>query len=301
MIRPVRPKMVDMWSSGGRQEGRVTVGQIPMQTRTQRPGASVHLDFAHRLADLSGQAILPFFRRTMAVANKAGAAGYDPVTAADRSAERKIRKAIAAQFPGHGILGEEFGTRPGTEPYQWVIDPIDGTRAFITGSPLWGTLIGLLEEGRPCLGVMNQPFTGERFWSHGTSARARAPNGTIRRLKTRRRASLSETILTTTHPDLFASAIERSAFQRLKAKARMTRYGGDCYGYCLLAAGCIDLIVESGLKPYDVVALIPIIEGAGGIITTWTGEEATSGGRIIAAGDARVHAEALALLRSSSA
>lgn len=258
-----------------------------------------HLEFAHRLADLSGQAILPYFRKSIAIKNKAAAAGFDPVTAADRAAEKSIRKAIVARHPDHGVIGEEFGERSGRGPYQWVIDPIDGTRAFITGSPLWGTLIGLLHEGRPRLGLMNQPFTGERFWSQGATARGRAPDGTIRRLKTRSRTGLREATLTTTHPDLFASAPEITAFQRLKAKARMTRYGGDCYGYCLLAAGFIDIIVECGLKPYDVVALVPIIEGAGGIITTWQGEPATAGGRIVAAGDARVHEEALALLRSS--
>jgi histidinol-phosphatase len=273
-------------------DGAVRVGQAR--------GMRAHLEFAHRLADLSGPAILPYFRKTIAIKNKAGASGFDPVTAADRAAERRIRKAIVEHHPDHGIVGEELGVRLGTGPYQWVIDPIDGTRAFITGSPLWGTLIGLLEEGRPRLGLMNQPFTGERFWSHGAAARARAPDGSIRRLKTRSCAGLREATLTTTHPDLFASGPENTAFQRLKAKARMTRYGGDCYGYCLLAAGFIDIIVECGLKPYDVVALIPIIEGAGGVITTWRGEPATAGGRIVAAGDARVHEEALALLRGSA-
>lgn len=258
---------------------------------------SAFLDFAHELADLSGRAILPHFRRPMAVDNKANAAGgFDPVTAADRAAERTIRRAIAARYPDHGILGEELGAVAGGGRYQWVIDPIDGTRAFIMGAPMWGTLIGLQDGGRPLLGLMDQPFTGERFWADARTAKRRGPDGKVRRLKTRACAGLADAVLTTTHPDLFAARTEAAAFARVKARARMTRYGGDCYGYCLLAAGFVDLIIEAGLKPYDVVALVPIIERAGGRITTWDGKPATAGGRIIAAGDARVHAEAMALL-----
>jgi myo-inositol-1(or 4)-monophosphatase len=257
----------------------------------------MHLDFAHLLADISGAAILPYFRRRLTVRNKAGASGYDPVTTADRAAERVIRKAITEKFPDHGLVGEEFGAIAGKGRYQWLIDPIDGTRAFITGSPLWGTLIGLLEEGKPALGLVNQPFTGERFWSDGGKARARGPDGAVRGIRTRACARLADGILTTTHPDMFASREDARRFAALKDRARMTRFGGDCYGYCLLAAGFIDLIVESGLKPYDVAPLIPVIEGAGGVITTWEGEPAAGGGRIVAAGDARVHREALAILR----
>jgi myo-inositol-1(or 4)-monophosphatase len=179
-----------------------------------------------------------------------------------------------------------------------VLDPIDGTRAFLMGSPLWGTLIGLLEASRPTLGMMDQPFTGERFWSQAGGTRARAPNGAVRRLRTRPRAGLGECTLTATDPGMFARSADRRAFWRVAAKARMTRFGGDCYGYCLLAAGFIDVIVECDLKPYDIVALIPIVEGAGGVVTTWQGEPATAGGRVIAAGDRRVHQEVLALLAS---
>jgi myo-inositol-1(or 4)-monophosphatase len=179
-----------------------------------------------------------------------------------------------------------------------VIDPIDGTRAFIIGAPLWGTLIGLLDAGQPVLGLMNQPFTGERFWGAGGKARSSTRGGAPRSLKTRPCATLADAVLTTTHPDMFSAPGEQAAFQRLKAQARMTRFGGDCYAYCLLAGGFIDLIVEAGLKTYDVVALVPIIEGAGGRITTWQGKPATEGGRIVAAGDARLHKEALAVLRT---
>lgn len=254
------------------------------------------MDFAHELADLSGATILPYFRRALVVKNKAGGTAFDPVTAADRAAERAIRTAIAKDFPGHGILGEEFAAVRGEGRYQWIVDPIDGTRAFIMGSPLWGTLIGLVDNGKPVLGLMDQPFTRERFWAHRGTARMRGPDGKTRRLKTRACPSMAEATLTSTHPDLFSAPKELAAFGRLKAQARLTRYGGDCYGYCLLAAGFVDIVVESGLKAHDVAALIPIIEGAGGQITTWDNKPALDGGRIVATGDARLHKEALALL-----
>ncbi len=266
-------------------------------TSSRNIASKAELEFAHVLADISADAILPYFRKPVAVKNKAGPAAFDPVTAADRAAERAIRKAVMARFPDHGIIGEEYGTVAGKGRYRWLIDPIDGTRAFITGSPLWGTLIGLMDGPRPILGLMNQPFTGERFWSDGRVARWRGPDGKTRRLETRACARLADAILTSTHPDLFASAGEIAGFGELKSRARMTRYGGDCYGYCLLAAGSTDLIVEAGLKPYDIVALMPIIEAAGGIVSTWEGGSAAEGGRIIAAGDRRVHQEALAILR----
>lgn len=255
-----------------------------------------YIDFAHGLADLSGAVILPYFRRPLAVKNKASGAGFDPVTAADRAAERAIRAAISKTFPDHGILGEEFAAVHGASRNQWIVDPIDGTRAFIMGSPLWGTLIGLVDNGQPVLGLADQPFTRERFWAYQGAARMRSPDGKTRKLKTRRCSGLAEAVLTSTHPDLFGSPKERAAFARLKARARLTRYGGDCYGYCLLAAGFVDIVVEAGLKPHDVAALIPIIESAGGQITTWDDKPALQGGRILATGDARVHKEALALL-----
>ena len=265
-------------------------------TRSRRSLLS-YVAFAHGLADLAGAAILPHFRRPLAVTNKAGSgAGYDPVTVADRAAERAIRAAIARQFPDHGIIGEEFAPQAGASPYQWVVDPIDGTRAFIMGSPLWGTLIGLIEDGVPVLGLMDQPFTRERFWAAEGQARLRGPDGGTRRLKARKCPGLAEAVLTSTHPDLFGSRPEAAGFARVKKRARMTRYGGDCYGYCLLAAGFVDVVVEAGLKPHDVVALIPIIEAAGGQITTWDNKTALHGGRILATGDRRVHEEALALL-----
>jgi myo-inositol-1(or 4)-monophosphatase len=261
-----------------------------------RPSFKALLDFAHELADLSGGVLRPYFRKPLAVTNKAGKGAFDPVTAADRAAERIIARAIAKRWPDHGLIGEEFGNTGDGARLCWVVDTIDGTRAFIMGSPLWGTLIGLRDGQTPLLGVMDQPFTGERFWSAEKASFLRSGSGKARRLKTRACPRLADATLTTTHPDLFEPGFETQAFARLKAKARMSRYGGDCYGYCLLAAGFVDMVVESGLKPYDVMALIPIIERAGGRVTTWKGEPATGGGRILATGDARLHDEALALL-----
>lgn len=252
------------------------------------------LETAHALADRSGRVILPHFRTVLDVANKA-AAGFDPVTVADRAAEAAIREALATRHPDHAILGEEYGASGAGSPYTWVIDPIDGTKAFITGMPMWGTLIGLSYNGRAVLGVMDQPFTGERVWAGPNAAYWRHAGGQARRIATRACPAIASAILASTSPDLFAPD-ERAAFDRVRAGARLTRYGGDCYAYCLLAAGHIDLVIEAGLKPYDVMALIPIIERAGGRITTWTGARPEAGGRIVAAGDPVLHAAALALL-----
>jgi histidinol phosphatase-like enzyme (inositol monophosphatase family) len=261
-----------------------------------QPSPSSLLAFAHELADLSAKAIVRHFRRPLAVTNKSVGGQFDPVTVADRNAERVMRQAIAKAFPEHGVIGEEFAPQAGAGRFHWILDPIDGTRAFMIGSPMWGTLIALTEHGRPVLGVMNQPFTRERFWAAGGVARMQGPTGRPTRLKTRTCARLEDAVLTTTHPDLFADLRDRARFTELKGRVLMTRFGGDCYGYCLLAAGFVDLIIEVGLKPYDVMALIPIIESAGGIITTWDGEPALKGGRVVAAGDPRTHRQALRLL-----
>lgn len=263
---------------------------------TSRPSFKTLLEFAHSLADISGEAIQPYFRKPIAVTNKAPRGAFDPVTAADEAAERAIARAVGKHCPDHGLIGEEFGIVREDARLRWVVDPIDGTRAFIMGSPLWGTLIGLLDGENPLLGLMNQPFTGERFWSGPNEAFMRTGEGRARRLKTRDCPRVDDAIVSTTHPDLFAKGEEWNAFTRLKSKARMTRYGGDCYAYCLLAAGFVDIVLESGLKPFDVVALIPIIERAGGRITTWEGEPAASGGRIVATGDPRLHKTVLSLL-----
>lgn len=241
---------------------------------------------------------LRHFRKQIAVDDKSKGGTYDPVTVADRQAEQAIRKILMSAFPDHAFLGEETGTAAGTSPYQWVVDPIDGTRAYIMGSPMWGTLIGLLHEGTPVLGILDHAFTGEMLWSSGGVSRLRHGNRPVRKLKTRSCGRLADAVFGSTHPDLFESPFKRRVLGALKAKVRMTRYGGDCYGYGLLAQGFIDVIVETGLKPFDIVALIPIVEAAGGRVTTWTGEPAASGGDIVATGDARVHEEVLQLITS---
>lgn len=254
------------------------------------------LQIAHDLADSSATVTLRHFRKRPSVDNKAGAGAFDPVTEADRGAERAICKMLKQRLPDHGVLGEEYGTRAGAGRFQWVLDPIDGTRAYIMGSPLWGTLIGLLDNGEPYLGIMDQPFTGERFWSANGASYMRIKGGPSKRLQTRRCNDLSDAILTSTHPDLFESRNQKSAIATLKSSVRMTRFGGDCYNVALLAAGYVDFVIEAGLKPYDIVALIPIVERAGGRVTTWTGKPATSGGDILISGDPRMHDRAIDLL-----
>ncbi len=244
---------------------------------------------AHELADLSAAPILKFFRKPLDVENKASGRGFDPVTAADKAAERVIRKRLLQQCPDHGILGEEYGALESDSPFTWVIDPIDGTKAFITGTPLWGTLVGLAHHGRAVLGVMNQPFTGERVWAGGGGSFWRTADGRQRRNRTRQCSRVEDAMLATTSPDLLQGPGELDAFLEIKARARLTRYGGDCYAYCLLAAGHVDLVIETGLKPHDVMALIPIIEQAGGRMTNWEGGPAEPGGRIVAAGDPKLH------------
>jgi myo-inositol-1(or 4)-monophosphatase len=251
--------------------------------------------FVDRLASASGDVILPFFRTALAVDNKL-ARGFDPVTAADRAAEEAMRTLIRKTFPNHGILGEEYGTERGDAEYVWVLDPIDGTKSFIAGMVAWGTLIGLMRFGEPVFGMMHQPFTRERFSGDGGAARYRGPAGD-RDLHVRPCAGLSEALLYTTSP-LLMSEPDRTTFRRVEDKVRLSRYGGDCYAYCMLAAGQIDLIIETEIKPHDIVALIPIIAGAGGMITTWDNGPPQAGGRIVVAGDRRVHAAALDMLQS---
>jgi len=251
--------------------------------------------FLDRLAAASGEVILPYFRTSLSVEDKSRGGSFDPVTAADRAGEQAMRALIRATFPGHGITGEEFeAERPDAE-YVWVLDPIDGTKSFISGMPAWGTLIALTHKGTPVLGMVHQPFIGERFSGDGAAAQYSGPAGE-RALMVRECARLADAVVYTTSPRLMEAA-DRARFAQVEEAARLSRYGGDCYAYCMLAAGHIDLVIETGLKPHDVIPLIPIIAGAGGIMTTWEGGSASGGGRIIAAGDERVHAEAMAMLK----
>jgi myo-inositol-1(or 4)-monophosphatase len=254
-----------------------------------------YLAFAGELADAAARVILPLFRAPLKVDDKCRNEGFDPVTEADRSGERVMREMIGARYPGHGILGEEFGHRHGRNSLTWVLDPIDGTRSFITGMPLWGVLIALNDGKRPILGVMEQPYTGERFAGSRLGATLTGRDG-HHSLAVRRCPELAQAVLLSTHPDLFQRGSERDAFQSLAERVRMTRFGGDCYAYCMLAHGFVDLVVESGLQPYDIQALIPIIEGAGGVVTDWRGDPAWNGGQVLAAGDAHLHQATLELL-----
>lgn len=249
--------------------------------------------FLDRLATASGDTILPFFRTALAIENKK-AIGYDPVTAADRAAENAMRTLIREHFPAHGIIGEEYGSERTDAEYVWVLDPIDGTKSFIAGMLAWGTLIGLTRFGEPVFGSMHQPFTRERFFGDGGAARYHGPGGD-RDLRVRACEGLSDALMFTTSP-LLMNEGDRERFRRVENAVRLSRYGGDCYAYCMLAAGQIDVIIETELKPHDVVALIPIVAGAGGVMTTWENEPAQRGGRIVVAGDKRVHAAALEML-----
>lgn len=250
------------------------------------------VDFLHRLADVSAEAILPLFRQGGAITNKAEPGHFDPVTEADRGSETAMRRLIEARYPTHGIFGEEFPDKQGNGPFRWILDPIDGTRGFIAGVPLWGTLIGLAHDGKPLLGMMNQPYTGERFWNSPDGAHFRGPRGEQRLLATRKSGVLGEAILAATAPDMFREA-DYARFSALSSAARMTRFGGDCYFYCMLAMGFIDIVAETGLKPFDIAALIPIIEAAGGVVTTWDGGDPAQGGAIIAAANPALHEAAL--------
>ncbi len=251
-------------------------------------------EFFDRLADAAKAETLPRFRTGISVVNKE-AAGFDPVTEGDRAAEAAIRSLIESHFPDHGILGEEFGNVGLDRDYVWVIDPIDGTRAFISGLPVWGTLIGLYHKGEAVMGLMDQPFTEERYFADGKHAFYHGRDGN-RKIATRACADLSQAILFTTSPHLYTGDI-KTRFEAVQSKVQLARYGCDCYAFALLASGHIDLVIECGLKPYDVGGLIPLIEQAGGIVTDWNGGPAEMGGEIIAAGSAEVHRQALAILK----
>ncbi len=251
--------------------------------------------FANRLADTAGGVIRPFFRSRIDIAHKEGVHAFDPVTEADRGAERAIRELIARERPDDAILGEEFGETPGRNNYRWVLDPVDGTRAFITGRHEWGSLIALEKDGVAALGILDQPVLGERFIGvNGEAQLVQAGRSTP--LKTRACASLQDAILCATDPSAYFAPDQMAAFARVQAKARMTRYGGDCYLFAALALGFVDVIIEANFHAWDAAALIPIVEGAGGVMTSWDGGSAAPGKTILAAGDARVHAEVMKLL-----
>lgn len=248
---------------------------------------------ANDAADAARAVSLQHFRTRLDADNKLEG-GFDPVTVADRGAEAAIREVIARMRPEDAILGEELDNKAGTSGLTWVIDPIDGTRAYISGAPTWGTLIGLQDASGVIFGLIDQPYIGERFAGGLGQAECVGPHG-VSALKTRDVGALSEATIFTTFPEL-GTPVEGAAFAELARHCKLTRYGLDCYAYAMLALGHVDLVVEAGLHAYDIVAPIGVIEAAGGIVTDWKGGPAAAGGRIVAAASQAVHEAALAIL-----
>lgn len=274
----------------------------PAPARLDNDTAREYLRFAGTLADAARNVILSHFRSTSAdlsiVDKSSSGQPFDPVTAADRGAEEIMRQMIRATYPNHGILGEEFGDQPPavgeTPPVTWVLDPIDGTKAFIAGIPTWGVLIGINDGSGAVAGIMDQPYTSERFVG--------GPDGATlnnRPLKTRSCTDLAQATLYCTDRGMFTHSSELAAFDAVSAQVALRRFGADCYAYCMLAHGLIDLVIEGDLKPVDIQALIPIIRGAGGVITNWQGGPPEGGGLVVAAGDAARHQEVLKILASA--
>lgn len=253
---------------------------------------------AHEVADAARVATLSYFRSDDLVTDDKGRTGFDPVTEADRAAEIAIREVLRRRRPDDAVQGEELPPRAGTSGLTWVIDPIDGTRSFMSGAPVWGVLIALRDSRGPVLGIIDQPYIQERFTGGFGAAWVDGPMGR-RCLRTRPQRDLEQATLFTTYPEL-ETAAETAALRALSARVRLTRYGLDCYAYALIAAGQIDLVVESGLQAHDVQAPIALIEAAGGLVTDWDGNPAPQGGRIIAAANPAIHAMARAVLAAAA-
>lgn len=253
-------------------------------------------NFTKSLAQASAAAILPWFRRNAAVDVKAGPV-WDPVTEGDRAGERAIRTLIEAHYPDHGIHGEEYGIKEGRSGFTWILDPVDGTRSFVCGMPTWATLIGLTYEGRCVVGLMNQPFVGDMFYGnpHGAWHDNR---GSVTPIRTRAGVPLERATAGTTAPELYRSDSDQAAFQRLRSKLQLMRYGGDAYFFAMVAGGHMDIAMDAGLQAYDIMPLIPVIEGAGGCVAEWTGGNPAQGGNILAAGSRQLLDEALAIMQA---
>lgn len=254
--------------------------------------------FAVDLAREAARVSLPYFRGAYEETDKGGPGAFDPVTQADHEAEAAIRSLIAARYPDHGVIGEEYGEDRPDADHVWILDPIDGTRAFIAGLPLWTNLIALRSEGRPVVGVIGQPYLDEVFLGGPTGARL-IKGGAERPLAVRPCPSLNDALIATTDPDLFSGA-ELGAWTQLRAAARLARLGCDAYAYAMLAAGRIDLVAESGLKVWDWSALVPVITAAGGAVTNWRGEAPDGSGQILAVGDVGIREQALVTLRRAA-
>ncbi|MFN4057262.1 MAG: inositol monophosphatase family protein [Roseinatronobacter sp.] len=248
----------------------------------------------HSLADIARTESLRLFRTRDLAADSKEAARFDPVTEADRATERALRAALNATRLQDAIAGEEYAATRGTSGLTWIIDPIDGTRAYLSGTPCWGVLIAVADADGPLLGVIDQPYIGERFIGGLGVADFTGPHAQGR-LQTRATATLDQAILFTTFPEI-GTENERAAFHRVSPACRLTRYGMDCYAYALIALGQIDLVIEAGLQPYDIAAPKAVIEAAGGIVTDWQGNPPRKTGQVLAAANAALHAQALALL-----
>jgi inositol-phosphate phosphatase/L-galactose 1-phosphate phosphatase/histidinol-phosphatase len=261
------------------------------------PGPETFLPLAERLADASAEIVRRYFRADASDLKIEAKADESPVTVADRSAEAAMRALIEEAYPEHGIFGEEYGFVRTDAEYAWVLDPIDGTKAFVTGMPVFGTLIALMHRGRPILGIINQPVTRERWV--GVAGRRTTLDG--RPISTSKVARLADAAHYATHPSMFGQGDDWAKVQSLLGRVKSSRYGGDCYAYGLLAAGFIDLVTEARLQIYDFMALIPVIEGAGGVVTDWNGRPLTraSDGHVLAAANTACHAAALACLRDA--
>lgn len=248
---------------------------------------------AHAMADAAQAVILPLFRSGLTSDNK-DASGFDPVTEADRAAERAMRAVLALRRPQDAILGEELGQSEGTSGLQWVLDPIDGTRGFISGTPTWGVLVSVRDRAGVLYGLIDQPYIGERFEGGFGVAEMSGPHGG-KAMHTTNTASLGDATILTTFPEVGTPA-EGAGFRDIAQHCKLTRYGMDCYGYALLALGQVDLVVEAGLSAYDIQAPIAVVQAAGGIVTDWQGGPAHEGGRALAAANAALHAQALEIL-----
>ena len=251
--------------------------------------------FALELAHTAGGIAEAYFRSHFQVDNK-NSAGFDPVTSADHAIEKVLREAIQSTYPEHDIVAEESEPKVTDAEFCWYIDPIDGTRAFLMGSPLWGTLVGLTVSGRAVFGLLGQPVLEELFFGSPAGSWLIKPDGR-ERLSSSQCKEIGNARLASTHPSMFAGR-ERDAFERLASACLLDRYGGDCYNYAMVAAGFIDIVAEAGLRPFDIVPLVPILENAGCVVTTWDGGAVLDGGNIVAAAGPELHAQALQLLNA---
>lgn len=255
--------------------------------------------FCCALLDEAGTVALKYFRTPVPIENKKQDGEFDPVTQADREVELLIRERITSKYPDHGIVGEEFGATNVDKPSQWIIDPIDGTRAFMSGMTGWGLLLGFIENNQPLIGFMHQPYL-EETWVGTPDGSCLIRRGETQFITTSATTNLSDSVLYCTHPEMFGSAQRLSNFENLASHVKLMRYGGDCYAYCLLAMGFIDLIVEDDLQPYDILPLVPIINGAGGIVTDIDGNIPHHGGLVVTAATESLHEQALEYMRSNN-